>query len=133
MTQLHDWRIALEEWLKNNPRQMPDDLARLHREFLRRFPREHIGDLTLEEYALGHDSSKDSFCYWLEWETQQLGSVRSGSAAKWGVWWSNQAGTWAFSKAYRDAPDALQKIKDGLTALTLFTWPICCVTLVRSR
>jgi hypothetical protein len=119
MVQPHDWRIALQEWLKNNPRRMPEELARLHREFLRRFPRERLSDLTLEEYALGHDGSKDSFCYWLEWETTRLGSVRGGSSAKWGIWWRSQENEWAVNKTLPqgDPGAALQHIKDGLQAL----------------
>jgi hypothetical protein len=120
MTQPYDWQTALEEWLKNNPPTMPDELVELHREFLRRFPRERLGELTLEEYALGHDNYKDSFCYWLEWETVQLGSVRGGTSAKWGIWWRDQENVWAINKVFPqdDPQQALQQIKDGLVALT---------------
>ncbi len=78
------WRAELTAWLKENKRTMPEDLRQLHQEFLRRFPREHLREMTLEEYALGHPKSRDSFCYWLEWQTEALGSVRGGSSAKWG-------------------------------------------------
>jgi hypothetical protein len=119
MVQPHDWRIALQEWLKNNPKKMPDELAKIHREFLRRFPRERLGELSLKDYALGHDDYKDSFCYWLEWETTQLGSVRGGTSAKWGIWWRGRERTWAINKMFpQDDPQvALKQIKDGLLAL----------------
>lgn len=119
MSQPIDWRIALQEWQENNPKKMPEELANLHREFLRRFPRDHIRDMTLEEYALGHDDSKDSFCYWLEWQTGKLGSVRGGSSAKWGVWWKSDENDWVFNRAYPydDPNDALRHIKNGLATL----------------
>lgn len=119
MTQPLDWQIALQEWLENNPRQMPDELAALRQEFLRRFPRDHVGSLTLEEYALGHDRSRDSFCYWLEYETKQLGNVGGGSAAKWGIWWSRPKNEWSYNKGFNtnNPQEVLEIILDGLIQL----------------
>src|SRR5690606_15254621 len=48
-------------------------------ELLRRFPRDHWPEMTLEEYALGHEDSEDSFCRWMEFKSQALGSIRGGS------------------------------------------------------
>lgn len=117
MNQPLDWRLALQEWQKDNPRTIPPDLEQIRQEFLRRFPRERLEELTLRDYALGHDDFKDSFCYWLEWETERLGSVRGGSSAKWGVWYSSEQETWRHNRAYDDAHDALDKIKRGLQEL----------------
>ncbi len=113
-----DWRSALNEWIQSNPRKMSSDLETLRQKFLRRFPRENLTRLTLEEYTLGHDGSKDSFCYWLEWETGMMGSVRGGSSAKWGVWWSKERGDWSYNERSFDGPqDALNKLMAGLTNL----------------
>lgn len=119
MNQPFDWRVALQEWLKTNSKQMPDELKALHEEFLRHFPRNHISELTLEEYALGHSDSKDSFCYWLEWETQPLGSVRGGSSAKWGIWWNQNEGSWSFNKFFptTDPQEIMKIIRESLDNL----------------
>lgn len=119
MTQPLNWRIALQEWLNSNPKTMPPKQKALHESFLAKFPRQSIDEMTLPEYALGHENSKDSFCYWLEWETESLGSVRGGSAAKWGVWWSNKEGEWTYNKGFGlDNPhDVLAQIKKGLLAM----------------
>ena len=57
-------------------------------EFITRWPIENLQDLTLEEYnSLG---SKESFCYWLESKTEQLGSMWGGSAFKFGIFEYNK-------------------------------------------
>lgn len=118
MERAFDWRSALNEWLQNNPREISPELESLRQQFVSRFPRERLRQLTLEEYALGHEGYRDSFCYWLEWETDKLGSVRGGSAAKWGVWWRSQANTWAYNEGIYQSPhDALRSLTDGLSAL----------------
>jgi MoxR-like ATPase len=117
MDQSLNWRVALQEWLKSNTRTAPPKLEELHQQFLERFPKEELLEMTLEQYALGHDNSRDSFCYWLEWQTQALGSVRGGSAAKWGIWWSDSEGRWLYNQKFDSPEDALNKIKQGLQAM----------------
>ena len=52
-------------------------------QFIKTWPIEKLKVLTLEEYnTLG---SKNSFCYWLESKTEDLGSIWGGSAFKFGV------------------------------------------------
>ncbi|MDI9549134.1 MAG: hypothetical protein QM346_16195, partial [Chloroflexota bacterium] len=111
------WRAELTAWLKENKRTMPEDLRQLHQEFLRRFPREHLREMTLEEYALGHPKSRDSFCYWLEWQTEALGSVRGGSSAKWGVWWSRSDNDWRANAFFGDAETAISTIRSVLSEM----------------
>lgn len=59
------------------------DRRTLYNQFLQRFPIENLGNLTLEEY---NNLNKDnSFCYWLESKTNDLGSIWGGSAYKFGI------------------------------------------------
>ena len=59
------------------------DRRALHKQFLQKFPIEHLGDMTLEEYT---NLDKDnSFCYWLESKTFELGSIWGGSSYKFGI------------------------------------------------
>ncbi len=95
------WRQKLADWLRTNPRTMPAEVAELRRAFVERFPKERLDAMTLREYALGHEGTKDSFCYWLEWKTEQLGSVKGGSVSKFGVWWSQKEGVWRWNAALR--------------------------------
>lgn len=110
------WRDKLTEWLATNPRTTPEDLRQLRDEFVRRFPKERLNELTLEQYALGHEGSRDGFCYWLEFKTKRLGHM-GGDARKFGVWWDKSEGRWRWNRIYESAEDALAKIKGGLSAL----------------
>ncbi|HEX8457624.1 MAG TPA: AAA family ATPase [Pyrinomonadaceae bacterium] len=108
-----DWRAALNTWLAHNPKTMPDELRRLRDEFVHRFPKEKLLDLTLEEYAVGL-GSRDSFCYWLEFGTKKLGHM-AGYASKFGLRYEKDG--WRWPKIYASAEDALARIKAGLVAL----------------
>ena len=60
------------------------DRRALYNQFLKRFPIEDLGKMTLEEYTnLNRDNS---FCYWLESKTQELGSIWGGSSYKFGIY-----------------------------------------------
>lgn len=53
-------------------------------QFLQRWPLENLDNMQLADYtAAGGD---DSFCYWLEARTEELGSIWGGSAFKFGVY-----------------------------------------------
>ena len=59
------------------------DRRSLYNQFLQQFPIESLGNMTLEEYS---NLNKDnSFCYWLESKTYDLGSIWGGSAYKFGI------------------------------------------------
>jgi 5-methylcytosine-specific restriction protein B len=72
--------------------------------------------MTLEQYAEGQES-KDNFCYWLEFKTSALGAIGVGSAYNFGVFWSRKAQRWAFSNAYQNENEAMERIGAGLQAL----------------
>lgn len=112
------WRDKLKQWLQSNPKRIPAEKEQLRAEFVRRFPKEKLNELTLEEYALGTDNYRDSFCYWVEFGTKKLGHI-AGTAAKFGVWKSKQG--WRWNKIYESPEDALSHIKNGLAALAQAT------------
>lgn len=109
-----DWRAKLTVWLKQNSKVISAELREVREEFVRRFPKERLGELTLERYALGHKDSRDSFSYWLEFKTKRLGHM-GGDAKKFGVWMGKDG--WRWNKIYTSAEDALTRIKSGLSAL----------------
>ncbi|MCL4534917.1 MAG: hypothetical protein M1401_19345 [Chloroflexi bacterium] len=113
-SQSRDWRAELAKWSTHNDKVMSDELQRLRDSFVQKFPIDRLSELTLDQYAIG---KTDSFCYWLEHETVELGSIRGGSSAKFGVWWSSGGGTWRWNKWYQSPEDALTRIKQGLLAL----------------
>ena len=56
----------------------------LRDEFLRTWPLERVKRMAIEEYT--NLNKKDSFCYWLESITEDLGSIWGGSAFKFGIY-----------------------------------------------
>lgn len=53
-------------------------------DFLRRWPLEKLGEMSLSEYSELND--QDTFTYWLEHRLSELGSIRGGSAIKFGIY-----------------------------------------------
>ena len=69
----------------------PEKLNQLHdikRQFLERFPLESLRTMPLETYT--NLNRSDSFCYWLESTTYELGSIWGGSAYKFYIFEYNQ-------------------------------------------
>lgn len=112
-----EWQSKLTDWLSRNPKQMPPKDRQLLEEFRVRFPPDKLRTMTLQDYALGHNTAKDNFCYWLEWKLGKHGSVRGGTSAKWGVWWDKQEKGWRHNKVYTSPEDALQQLCEGLALL----------------
>jgi 5-methylcytosine-specific restriction enzyme B len=116
-TPVKDWRGKLQQWFdEGNLKTMPTHLADLLTEFKQRFPREELPQLALENYAVGRP---DTFCYWIEFKTHDLGSVAGGSASKWGIYWSKGDQEWKWNKLLKSdsAEQAFQKLKTGLLNL----------------
>ena len=69
----------------------PEQLNQLHelkRQFLARFPLESLATMPLETYT--NLERSNSFCYWLESVTYDLGSIWGGSAYKFYIFEYNQ-------------------------------------------
>ncbi len=61
-----------------------DEKQKLYRSFQEKFPKDRLSSMTLEQYT-GIDN-KDTFCYWLEHATQELGSIKGRNASKFGIY-----------------------------------------------
>lgn len=60
------------------------DLYALKKRFLEEWPIERLENLTLEEYT--DTERENSFCYWIEHVTRELGSIVGGSSYKFGIY-----------------------------------------------
>jgi Cdc6-like AAA superfamily ATPase len=65
-----------------------DSKERGRQQFLQKFPKNTIANLTLDEYVIG--TGPDSFCYWLEFKKIDqktiLFGIRTGTSAKFGLY-----------------------------------------------
>ena len=70
----------------NNTNETKNHIAYLHfikKSFLLAFPTENLKGMTLDQYA--DTKNEDSFCYWIETRTYNLGSIWGGSSYKLGI------------------------------------------------
>lgn len=106
LTEVND---RLEQWASRHPLTMfPEDQALLE-EFNRRFPLETLTELPLERYAMGR-GDKENYCYWLEHKTKGLGSIKGGTAQKFGVYWSAKEQRYLTNSMFSNEEDARQRI-----------------------
>lgn len=103
----------------------------LLQEFLKTWPFMRLLNISLDEYT--SSGSKDTFTYWLEYRLQLLGSIKGGSAYKFGIFsqqHSDNSGTtagkiggrlqaegYSWSSKYGSSPtDAFETIKESILA-----------------
>ncbi len=68
---------------------MNEKLYHIKQQFLDAWPLEKVKVMTIEQYT--NLNKNDSFCYWLEARTTDLGSVWGGSAFKFGIYKRNDS------------------------------------------
>lgn len=90
--------------------------ARAQREALvATFPQESWPEMPLERYALG--GAGESFCYWMEYKTQALGSISGGSARKHIIFKRTARPGWFFDSDYTDENEAWVALRAGFLEL----------------
>ena len=102
---------ALAEYDRSTHESEVSEAKRVREELLRRFPREHWPEMTLKEYALGHEDAEDSFCRWMEFKSQELGSIRGGSTRKLIIYKHKDAAGWFFPKMFPDEQTAWDHLR----------------------
>jgi len=121
-TQSKGWRAELQDWLQHNPKTMPDEIKQIHDEFIRCFPREKLGELTLDQYAI-RAGVQDTFCHWLEYKTRELGSLPMRRAENTGFWWDKGqqvwrvSANWSAKHQYASVEEAFSWLRGGLVLL----------------
>lgn len=72
---------ALASWDRERVRPTVEAAERERQEVLSRFPTSDWPGLPLDRYALGV-GDRDTFCWWMEFGSPNMGSIRGGSAKK---------------------------------------------------
>ena len=70
--------------IKKEKTIMNEELYKLKQDFLDYWPIDRLESMTLEEYT--DTNRENSFCYWLEHITRDLGSIVGGSSYKFGIY-----------------------------------------------
>ena len=98
------------------------EFEKLRLKFVEDYPISRIITLSLDEYVCGlkmtaHDHY-DSFCYRIETELLKLGNMKGGTADKFGVYMSQEDGSYRFTKKYGDTlAEAFKSVKNEIVQL----------------
>ena len=103
---------ALKDWRSPDIEERYKTSVIEHEAFLDRFPLEKWPSLGIEEYALGTDNYQDSFSWWLEWGTRDIGSIKGGSSSKHLIFRGNDD-MWRFPTQYASADEAWLSVRSG--------------------
>jgi len=99
-------------------------LERLRNDFVKLFPLSRIATLTLEEYVVGKKINGklniNSFCYWLEWKTEELGKMQGARADKFGLYCDKETQKYKFLKKFANERIALSSLKTEISNLIQF-------------
>ena len=97
------------------PRLSPPEVRRGYQsqlaEILERFPRDKWSAMSLEDYALGQPGVEDTYCYWLEYKSQLVGSIRGGSARKLIIYKRRDREGWYFPTVFSDEGEAWGRLR----------------------
>ncbi len=88
-------------------------------EFIKRFPIDEIHKISLNDYCLGLGTN-DNFCYFLETILKDSGSIKGGSAQKFGVFYSKDNGRFEVVGKWSQSGnevEALENIKNSISEL----------------
>ena len=112
------------------PREITHDSQKqlqLWKDFVRRWPAESVAQLTLEQYVL--DGRKNSFCYILEYATEELGTIWGAVAYKYGIFKCTENtkinakgvasdGTYVWKRKYGESADEVfTKVKESIVSI----------------
>jgi len=110
-----DSRPSLETALASYDRSLAKEHVvegeRERKEATDRFPLDQWPTMPLERYALGQEDSEDTFCRWMEFRTQHLGSIKGGSARKLIIYKHKDKPGWYFDPEYKDENEAWDKVR----------------------
>lgn len=106
-----DFEDALAEYLPRREVLRPKQDAQ-QSAFLQRFPLVSWPDLTLDDYALNTPDYRNSYSYFLEWGTPDLGSISGGSANK-HVIFKRNTGEWSYPSGYGGIDSAWDALRAG--------------------
>lgn len=84
--------------------------------FLDRFPLSAWPQLKLDDYALNSPDYRNSYSYFLEWGTPDLGSMSGGSAQK-HVIFKRNTGEWSYPSGYGHVESAWDALRSAFVKM----------------
>ena len=112
--------VSFDEALKKFDRNANQEAVRLaeeeRQEVVKQYPLDAWPELPLSRYALGQGNNHDSFCWWLEFGTSHIGSIKGGSARKHIIYKQSNGEWWFDQKTYKTVQEAWEAVRSGFVA-----------------
>ena len=110
-------QVSFEEALKRFDRKANQQVVQLageeRQEVVKRFPLDAWPSMPLSSYALGQGNKQESFCWWLEFGTPHMGSIKGGAARK-HIIYKQANGEWWFDRqTYKTEQEAWVAVRAG--------------------
>lgn len=112
MVSAFDLEEALARWNHGGIKPELESTEEQRRKVVDRFPLDAWPTLPLEEYALGL-ATTDTFCWWLEFGTPLVGSIRGGSSRKLLIYKKRGEPGWYHDAQYNSEQEAWEAIRAG--------------------
>ena len=109
--QLSTIQEALAAYDREAARDEIEAAERERQQILQRFPLQEWPTLPLERYALGQPDTTETYCYWLEFGSPHVGSMRGGSSNKHLVYKHKNKPGWYYPSVYRDEQEAWEQVR----------------------
>jgi hypothetical protein len=92
------------------------ELEKLRKEFVSKFEPSQIPLMSLDDYVEGK-GSKESFCYWVEWKTADLGHIQGSNASKFGVFFDKKRQSYEFISRFESEGAAVGILREEISRL----------------
>jgi hypothetical protein len=97
------------------------NFKKIQRQFVQKFPLTKIRSLTIDDYVEGKrtngEPNKDSFCYWVEWKTTNLGRMQGARADKFGLYCDKATQQYKYVKRFENENIAIRSLKEEIIKL----------------
>jgi 5-methylcytosine-specific restriction enzyme B len=112
MPEQESLEAALSRYDRQADQQAVAQAEQERQQVLQHFPLETWPELPLERYALGQGNKRDCFCWWLEFGTPHVGSIKGGNARK-HIIYKQQDGTWYYPPKFPNEQEAWRALRSS--------------------
>lgn len=105
------WLVdAMTDYMTDERQTHVNNMIALHEEFLKQFPYDKVEQMAVIDYALGWQV-QSSFCWWLEYNTNGLGSIKGGAATKHVIYYKRKEQQWSYPAQFSSVDLAWQQLR----------------------
>jgi hypothetical protein len=97
------------------------NLEKLRQQFIKIFTITKIKNMGKDDYVEGKvingEPDENTFCYWVEWKTENLGRIQGARADKFGLYVDKKSQQYTFIKRFNNENDAFEFLKKEIVKL----------------